>query len=271
MKKIVIAELICIMAGSLCACGNAVQEPQETDFEIISESKESQASSDVEQETTKQEESGESPITSAGNDSPIERKNYDMPSQYEEIIEEYRTMITDKWDMEKIYEKDLCTIVAQLYDYEPLTEVGYVLYDLNHDDQPELLIGETDTEEAANRMIFDAYTIKDGEVEKLFTSQDRNRYYLIEDEAGAIMIANEGSNGAANFGYHYYIMNGTEMEVVQAILYDAYADEENPWFMAYDDDWDTSNDTAIDEQTAQDIIDSHTQNYAKLDWNALSE
>lgn len=54
-----------------------------------------------------------------------------------------------------------------------------------------------------------------------------------------------------------------------AIMYDAAADEENPWFMAYDDDWDTSNDEPVDEDMAQSVINSYTDNYAKLDWTIL--
>lgn len=50
---------------------------------------------------------------------------------------------------------------------------------------------------------------------------------------------------------------------------DAAADEENPWFMAYDDDWDTSNDEPVDEDMAQSVINSYTDNYAKLDWTIL--
>lgn len=52
-------------------------------------------------------------------------------------------------------------------------------------------------------------------------------------------------------------------------MYDAAADEENPWFMAYDDDWDTSNDEPVDEDMAQSVINSYTDNYAKLDWTIL--
>ena len=85
------------------------------------------------------------------------------------------------------------------------------------------------------------------------------------------MIANEGSNGAGSSGWTYYTLGEDGLQVVQAIIYDAMADEENPWFMAYDDDWDVSNDEGIDEQTAQDIIDANTQNYAKLDWIPLGE
>ena len=72
---------------------------------------------------------------------------------------------------------------------------------LDQDGQLELLIGETDTEEPVNRMILDAYTMDGDAAKQLFTSRERNRYYLVEDEAGAVIIANEGSNGAASSGW----------------------------------------------------------------------
>ena len=148
-------------------------------------------------------------------------------------------------------------------------QIGYTLYDLDADGQPELLIGEMDTELPVNSIIFDAYTLKDGNAVQIFESESRNRYYLVEDEAGAILIANEGSNGAASSGWLYYTVSGDRLTVQQAIMYDAAADEENPWFMAYDDDWDTSNDEPVDEDMAQSVINSYTDNYAKLDWTIL--
>ena len=35
------------------------------------------------------------------------------------------------------------------------------------------------------------------------------------------------------------------------------------------DDWDTSNDEPVDEDMAQSVINSYTDNYAKLDWTIL--
>ena len=101
--------------------------------------------------------------------------------------------------------------------------------------------------------------------------RERNRYYLVEDEAGAVIIANEGSNGAASSGWLYYIVENGELSIQQSVIYDAGADEQNPWFTSVDDDWDVSNDTPTDEETAQAMIDSYMEQYAVLDWTPLMD
>ena len=118
-------------------------------------------------------------------------------------------------------------------------------------------------------LIFDAYTT--GKTERsvqIFESESRNRYYLVEDEAGAVIIANEASNGAANSGWLYYVVNGTQLNVVQSVIFDAGEDEQNPWFMSTDDDWDVSNDEPVDEDTAMSVIDSYTRKLCKTGLDA---
>ena len=44
-------------------------------------------------------------------------------------------------------------------------------------------------------------------------------------------------------------------------MFDASADPEHPWFLTYDEDWDVSNDIPVEEDMAQDIIDSFTNCY----------
>lgn len=187
-----------------------------------------------------------------------------MTEAYEGLVDDYRLLVEEQWDYDQIYEhnySDLATMVS----------VGYTLYDLDQDGQMELLFGETDTEEPVNRMILDAYTM-DGDVAKqLFTSRERNRYYLVEDEAGAVLIANEGSNGAASSGWLYYKVENGELSIQQSVIYDAGADEQNPWFTSLDDDWDVSNDTPTEEETAQAVIDSYMEQYAALDWTPLTD
>ena len=187
-----------------------------------------------------------------------------MTEAYEGLVDDYRSLVEEQWDYDQIYEhnySDLATMVS----------VGYTLYDLDQDGQMELLFGETDTEEPVNRMILDAYTMDGDAAKQLFTSQERNRYYLVEDEAGAAIIANEGSNGAASSGWLYYTVENGELSIQQSVIYDAGADEQNPWFTSVDDDWDVSNDTPTDEETAQAVIDSYTEQYAVLDWTPLAD
>ena len=94
---------------------------------------------------------------------------------------------------------------------------------------------------------------------------------MVEDEAGAVIIANEGSNGAASSGWLYYIVENGELSIQQSVIYDAGADEQNPWFTSVDDDWVVSNDTPTDEETAQAMIDSYMEQYAALDWTPLMD
>lgn len=60
------------------------------------------------------------------------------------------------------------------------------------------------------------------------------------------------------------IVENGELSIQQSVIYDAGADEQNPWFTSVDDDWDVSNDTPTDEETAQAMIDSYMEQYAVL-------
>ena len=44
------------------------------------------------------------------------------------------------------------------------------------------------------------------------------------------------------------------------------ADEANPWFMAYDLDWDAANDEPIDEEMANAIMDSNRAHYTVAEY-----
>jgi hypothetical protein len=177
---------------------------------------------------------------------------------YGEQIEAYRTALTEQWDQESYLEQDMSGLAACYYEGDALKNVGYVLMDLDMDGSDELVIGaknETDP------VIFELWTMdENGESVKLLTSHERNRYYLEWHEEGIYMLENQGSNGAANFAHHYYTLTGGALQVQQAIVFDAAADEGNPWFMAYDEDWDVSNDTPIEEEMAKSIMDSYTKN-----------
>ena len=273
-KRTITAGVLAVTLAMLTACGGKA-ETAETDEIVISQPQEeeetdaeSSPSGDTQQEEAADTASEES-TESAGNDSVKELVTYDVSDAYQEVLNKYQTLINEKWDTNKAFEEKLSSMVSDFVQMGYENQIGYVLYDLDLDGQPELLIGEMDTELPANRIVFDAYTEKDGKAVQLFESESRNRYYVVEDEAGAVMIANEGSNGAASSGWIYYIYTDGELKVMQAVMYDASADEANPWFMAYDDDWDSSNDEPISESDAQAIIDSYTNTYAKLDWTAL--
>ena len=76
----------------------------------------------------------------------------------------------------------------------------------------------------------------------------------------------EAENGAANFAVYYLMLQEGNFEVMQGIVFDALANESEPWFMAYDLDWDVSNDTPIDEKTANSVIAAGRKIYAAQEY-----
>ncbi|MBR6542101.1 MAG: hypothetical protein IKT73_02725 [Anaerotignum sp.] len=188
---------------------------------------------------------------------------------YSEQIEAYRTALTEQWDQESYLEQDMSGLAAYYYEGDALKKVGYALMDLDTDGSDELVIGVNDE---ADPVIFELWTMdENGEAVKLLTSHERNRYYLEWHEEGVYMLENQGSNGAANFAHHYYTLTDGNLQVQQAIVFDALANETNPWFMAYDADWDTSNDTGVEEEMALDIIASYSEKTIVPEYTPFAE
>ena len=60
-------------------------------------------------------------------------------------------------------------------------------------------------------------------------------------------------------------MNG-EFQVIQGVIFDAAANENAPWFMTYDLDWDVSNDTPVDEKTANAVMNAGRKLYTAVEY-----
>lgn len=76
---------------------------------------------------------------------------------------------------------------------------------------------------------------------------------------------------SATFLLTLSMLTDGEFQVVQGIVFDAVADENEPWFMSYDLDWDVSNDTAIDEKTADDVMTAGRNIYAAPEYIPYSQ
>ena len=190
---------------------------------------------------------------------------------YAEPISLYKAALSAMWEEGKYFENDMSPLASYYYDANPLDNVGYALMDLNNDGCYELLIGAM--QDAQNPILFELWTWTQGSdaPTRLAVSHAKNCYFLMYySEEGVYMIANEGSNGAANSAHHYYSLQDGGLAIMQGIVYDATADEANPWFMASDDDWDTSNDSPIDEQMALGIIDANTAAYILPEYTPFS-
>ena len=191
--------------------------------------------------------------------------SYYIDVVYPEQIDRYHTALVEKWNEEKYMENGLCEVLTAYYEGNPRDNVGFGFVDLDNDGRWELIIGAIqDAQE--DPAVFEIWTQVDGEPVMVAQASARNHYALqYSEEDRAWYVAYEGSNSAANNGTYYLMLNEGKFEVMQGIIYDAAADEENPWFMAYDLDWDTANDEPIDEDTAYAILETNRNLYTPLE------
>lgn len=267
MKKKVLAMLGLILVVALAAgCGGSnggdaepensqaasVEQPEQTDEADISaepENAEPDADVETEPETTPEDEEEEATEGDAF--------THYTDKIYKAQLDQYYTALTEEWAAEEYFDNDMSPILTRYYEGNPLDNVGFTFMDIDGDGYYELFIGAiagADQDPA----VFEAWTLKDDEPVKLCTSYERSHWTLCyEDETPLYVLANEASDSAALSANHYYTVLNGKLKVVQGIVFDARADEENPWFMSIDDDWDTSNDEPATEKMATSILNAY--------------
>ena len=110
---------------------------------------------------------------------------------------------------------------------ENVADFGYYIADVDQNGTEELLLGVlAEVTPGYTGMFYDLYTMEDGNLVQIITSGERDRYYLCEDNT----IANEGSGSAWTSSYAYYDLVGNQLYIKELVRFDAYYDENNPWF-----------------------------------------
>lgn len=165
----------------------------------------------------------------------------ELPQGYQDVISKYVTAIEEGWNPEKCMNADISILTANAQSTEDL---GYALMDLDEDGEAELLITD-------GSLIYDLYTMNaQREACCVASSMERDRFYLCEDS----IIAEEGSSGAAASAYHFSKLSGTSLNLIDAVIYSASYDPENPWFRG-------ENEEHITEEQANAIIDAYPHRY----------
>lgn len=265
----------CASASSQNAAGEEpadtiAAEPAATEPTDTSEAKPADAEEPAAPETAEEPETDASAAAEAEVSSESTADSTDGRVIYAEQIARYAKALSEQWDMETYYENNMCEMVEAYYDGDPMENVGVAFPDLDADGKPELVIGaiyNSDNDPA----VFEVWTTVNGIPVMLAQSHSRARYYLDYDEAGVWFVSYEASNSAYSSGCYYYMLSGGALSLMQAIIYDGSVDPAAPWYMAYDEDWDVSNDDPIDEATYNAILESHSKKYEVFDYTPYSE
>ena len=206
---------------------------------------------------------GATTVTTQPTTGPVRDEAYYLNTVYAAQIRRYYTAVMDLWDIGMYLENGMSPLPVNYCAGNPLENVGFGLVDLDGDGVWELIIGAT-----KDHAVFEIWTMENGAPVMLAQSGSDNRYLLLRTQEQTWQIVNEATNNIASFATYYMTLEGGKLKVVQGVVFDAFADEENPWFLTKDLDWDVSNDTPIDEETANDILDSNQLLYAIPEYTA---
>ncbi len=188
---------------------------------------------------------------------------------YAVVYGEYYKALSEGWSGEELIAADISLICADVND--PMNTLGYAFQDLNNDGVDELLIGFVNGSEDYGNVILDMYTLADGVETHVFSSSQRNHYYITAltdyNDYGIYRI---GFSGADMYDYEAYLFNGASLECSQAVRYDG--TDENTWMMGYEEsDGEVVYTDVIDEETGNAIIDSASAGQVQLTFTPFSK
>lgn len=119
----------------------------------------------------------------------------DATAAYAGVFETYTTLLSEGWGGEELMAHDLPLLIMYCVGDAPFDNIGYLLLDVDGDGTQELLIGTLASDEFYAPIVFEMYTLSpDGSVARVFSSQERARYYLCDDNTFLF----EGANSAAD-------------------------------------------------------------------------
>lgn len=142
----------------------------------------------------------------------------DATAAYAVVFETYATLLSEGWGGEELMAHDLPLLIMYCVGDAPFDNLGYLLLDVDGDGTQELLIGTTIDDPFYAPIVFELYTLRpDGSPVRVFSSQERARYYLCDDNTFLF----EGSNSAADSvrcSYRYAAGTLTEIPDTGALL-----------------------------------------------------
>lgn len=182
---------------------------------------------------------------------------------YSDKLTAYYQAISQRLDAEALREKNLNYMLAYSYGENAPARFGYLLSDLDGDGTEELLIGCLTGDEYTDEIVLDLYTVKDGAVSMVFTSGERDRYYLCADGT----VANEASSSAFESHFRYYTYAGGALKLREEYGFDLAANRNEPWFRITED----GTKSVITEEEAVAATERYRDSYAAQRYTPFTE
>ncbi len=185
---------------------------------------------------------------------------------YTYTLSRYIDAYTENWDANKYEEEGLSPEFYALIANEgekAFDKIGFAYMDVTNDGIDELLVGVITDDEAST--IYDIYTMVDRMPTLVVSGTARDSYHALQYGG----IANYYSGGAMENGVTSYIIepDSSNLLLQFGIKYDAYTDEENPWFIEYsDEEWEAM--TEEDYNSRLEMLDGDS---VKLDFAPMSD
>lgn len=199
------------------------------------------------------------------NQNVVDATNNDY-SCYDDLIETVTLGLKNGFTVEEMNTLPITTCF-----YNSFFTIGYARLDIDGNGIEELLFGEYGND-GFGQVIYDIYTISNGEMLHTVFGWERNYYFL----CGNGIIGNHGSNGAASninayFKFHGQVLWGENYDnegFVESVIYDGWRDEVHPWFYSTTKPRD-ENAEPISEEQAYEIIRAYKPqsiNFTPFTW-----
>ena len=149
------------------------------------------------------------------------------------------------------------------------TEIfGYMYKDLDGDGVDELLLGLNSVDGSGpndgwDSIIYDVFTMKDGQVNHALCGFERSRFYFCSDGT----IANVGSSGVEYSTWAYYKYADGKLDIIETVFSDVDENSQGHWYYSKREPYeDESNEITEDE--AMKTVEKYT--YQKLEFTPFN-
>ena len=182
---------------------------------------------------------------------------------YADILTAYYQAISQRMDAGNLTENGLNYMLAYSYGDSPLSRIGYTLQDLDGDGTEELLIGCRTGDAYSDEIVLELFTVKDGAAVNIFSSGERDRYYLCSDGT----IANEASSSAFESHFRYYTYQNGALALREEFGFDLAANRNEPWYRVSAD----GEKTVISEDEASAATERYKNSYIAVAYTPFAE